>query len=278
MPALRLYLSNNSLDDVPGEVYKLENLKVLSLRSNNITEVLPSISKLINLDEANFGCNQLKWLPWEFLEFFRKSFGKCTLHPNPFLIMNPSMESVERYRDGGEYPSQHLASTHTAFLDITGASYREYPPAPTSISENWAEPLSYGMALRPPLEECQRIPSLLELAVRACYKAPQLSQLPFLLPNDCPPHLRQLLESTWKLKEAGGKTCSVCEQEYVIPRTEWIEWWCGYPHGAEEPKNPIIHSHGFTPIPFLRRGCSWQCYVKTPPYVLIRGWSSAVEP
>jgi len=42
-PALRLYLSNNMLEEVPGEVYQLENLEVLSLRNNCLTEISPSM-------------------------------------------------------------------------------------------------------------------------------------------------------------------------------------------------------------------------------------------
>lgn len=42
-PALRLYLSNNALEEVPGEVFNLTNLEVLSLRNNNIARILPSM-------------------------------------------------------------------------------------------------------------------------------------------------------------------------------------------------------------------------------------------
>ena len=274
MPDLQLYLSNNLLDHAPGEIYHLENLTVLSLRSNNISEIMPSISKLVRLCEINLGCNQLKWLPWELLSLFNYDLQKCTFHPNPFLRLIPSMWDLVRQADFRDWSIKYMACTETAFLDINGSSHRNYPPAPSSIPEHWPEASSDGDAVRPPPEECLRIPSLLELSIRACYKAPQLSQLPFLLPEDCPCHLRRLLESTWRLKEAGGKECSVCKKEYIIPRTEWIEWWYCLPGGAKVKNRSDVSM----PVPFLRRGCSWKCTVKVPEHVHIRGWSSATEP
>ena len=289
-PSLCLYLSNNALDDVPGEVYHLENLDVLSLRSNNITEILPSISKLVNLREANFGSNQLKWLPWEFIGLLHTT-RHCVLGPNPFLSPIPAISTASNCL-GRDCPG-HCASTHTAFLDITGKSERDYPPAPTSIQTYMAEPSDNVETLRPPLEEWTKTPSLAELAIRACYNTPYLSQLPFLLPDDCPVHLRELLESTWKLKEAGGQRCSLCGNEYIIPRTEWVEWWCSDPDlGFPEPNLGFLEPdlgipHSLIPgrpgpecvlVPFLRRGCSWQCFVEPPKGTLIRGWSSATEP
>jgi len=280
IPSLRLYLSNNLLDDVPGEVYHLKNLEVLSLRSNNLTEILPSISALEDLHEVNFGSNQLKWLPWEFLHILQfQNWTKRTLHPNPFIRPIPSIWGMKIHRNRGRHSRGHIVSTHIAFLDISGASQRDYPPAPTSVAEHWAEPVDNEEVLRPPREERIRTPSLMELAIRACYKAPQLSQLPFLLPSNCPTHLRQLLESTWKLKEAGGRKCSVCSREYVIPRTEWIEWWyCIAEDEVPDISKSEVWHQGLTPLPFLRRGCSWQCFIEKPPDAPIRGWTSAAGP
>lgn len=41
-----------------------------------------------------------------------------------------------------------------------------------------------------------------------------------------------------------GQKCSVCRKIYVVPRTEWLEWWSVEGEGG---------------LPFLRRGCSWGC-------------------
>lgn len=276
-PALRLYISNNLLSEVPGEVFHLKNLEVLSLRSNGLTEILPPIGQLHNLKELNLGSNQLNWLPWELLGLLLNNLKKCMIYPNPFVRPIPSTwhPAPGRLFESGE-PCQ-VASTRTAFLDITGASSRQWPPAPSSLPEHWPEPEADDESFRPPPEERTKTPSLLELTLRACKRSPQLSQLPFLIPDDWPEHLTQLLQKTWKLKEAGGKRCSVCGNEYVVPRTEWIEWWYCIPEqGLKGQSDNSLAMHRM-PVPLLRRGCSWACWEENAS-LLIRGWSSATLP
>ncbi len=274
-PSLHLFLSNNELDDVPGELFKLENLTVLSLRSNDLTEIVSSISKLTKLQELNVGSNQLNWLPWELLQLTKGSLSRWTLFPNPFIRPVPSTwDYNKRVSMPGSDHAYQVASTHIAFLDITGTSSRQWRPAPSSMTEHWPEPARIHEFHGPPTEEQTRIPSLLELALQTCYRAPQLSQLPFLLPEDVDvAHLIQLLKQTFYLKEAGGRECSVCGREYIVPRTEWVEWWClVLPHSPGKRESALDRSGG--PIPFLRRGCSWACWVQEPD-PLIRGWSLA---
>ena len=277
-PALRLYLSNNLLEDVPGEVYQLKNLEVLSLRSNNLTDLLPSIEKLIRLRELNLGSNQFKWLPWELLQLMSAgSVKKCMLYPNPFMRPVPSTWNRDPNREIRSPNYYKVASTRIAFLDTAGSSHRAWPPAPSSLSEHWPEPSAGDELPGPRTEErANTAPSLLEIALRACYKSPQLSQLPFLLP-DTYPHLTELLKKTFRLKEAGSQVCSVCKREYIIPRTEWVEWWYCEPGGntPREPDRVLAQDRG--PVPFLRRGCSWSCWEEGES-PRIRGWSSAVNP
>lgn len=276
-PALRLYFSNNLLEEIPGEVFHLKNLEVLSLRSNNLTEILPSIGELTKLKELNLGSNQLNWLPWELLGLLHANLHKCMIYPNPFFRPVPSTWNyVSSQKPESGEPCQ-VASTRIAFLDITGASFRHWPPAPSSLSDHWPEPQADDEFLGPPPEERTKTPSLLELALRKCKESSQLSQFPFLIPEDSPDHLKDLLQKTWKLKEAGGKSCSVCGNEYVIPRTEWIEWWYCIPEqGFRGQVDNSVAMHKM-PVPLLRRGCSWACWEENAS-PLIRGWSSATLP
>ncbi len=273
-PALRLYLSNNLLDDVPSEVYHLKNMEVLSLRRNNLTEILPSIGELDDLIELNLSSNQLNWLPWEILGLLFSNLQNCMIYPNPLLRPLPSTWNPASSRMAKAKEPTQVASTRIAFLDITGTSIRHWPPAPSSLPEHWPEPQADDEFLGPPPAERTHTPSLLEIALRACKKSPQLSQLPFLVADDCPPYLTQLLQQTWKLKEAGGKNCSVCGNDYIIPRTEWIEWWYCIPE--LDSKGWLLESFG-APVPLLRRGCSWACWEENAS-PLIRGWSSATVP
>ena len=276
-PALRLYLSNNLLEEVPGEVFHLKNLEVLSLRSNYLTEILPSIGEFNNLKELNLGSNQLNWLPWELLGLLHANLQKCMIYPNPFFRPVPSTWNyVSRPKPESGEPYQ-VASTHIAFLDITGASLRHWPPAPSSLPEHWPEPKADDDFLRPPAGERTKTPSLLELALRVCKKSPQASQFPFLIPDDSPEHLKHLLQKTWKFKEAGGKSCSICGNEYIIPRTEWIEWWYCIPEQGFRGHLDNCVALQKMPIPLLRRGCSWACWEENAN-PLIRGWSSATLP
>ena len=48
--------------------------------------------------------------------------------------------------------------------------------------------------------------------------------------------------------------------------TEWVEWWCRVPpHGSGRIESALDKSLG--PIPFLRRGCSWACWVREPDMI-----------
>ena len=273
-PSIGLYLSNNELDDLPGELFKLENLKVLSLRSNNLTEISSSVGKLTKLEELNVACNQLNWLPWEFLQT-KACHDMWKLLPNPFIRPTPITEEYnKRVSMPGSDHAHHVASTHIAFLDVTGASNRQWRPAPSSTTEHWPDLARIHDFLGPRAEEQTRVHSLLELVLRKCYNSPQLSRLPLLLPEDVGgAYLIELLKQTFYIKEAGGRECSVCGREYIVPRTEWVEWWyLVSPRSSGAIQGALARSGG--PTPFLRRGCSWACWVQAPDTV-ITGWSLA---
>ncbi len=272
-PAIRLFLSNNSLDQVPTELYHLKNLGVLSLRSNNITDILPSIRNLTKLREFNLGSNQLRYFPFEVLDLHAQGLDKFNFYPNPLLRPCPSLWG---YSVSPPIPfstaMDHIASTLIAYLDTNGSSMRNYPPAPSSLPSHWPEQNSKPAI--PPQNTINKTPSLLELSLRACFASQNLSQLPFLLPPSTSPNLISLLKHTFHLKEAGRQKCSVCGSDYIIPRTEWLEWWYIRPWTSPLDCSPKILQQSHRPVPFLRRGCSWAC-VAINPKAMIRGWTGA---
>lgn len=85
-PQLQLYLSWNSLQSLPPELWGLEHLTVLSLRNNELTEISPSIARLRNLVELNLAGNKFQLLPWELLSFSKKDLKRLAVHPNPSLL------------------------------------------------------------------------------------------------------------------------------------------------------------------------------------------------
>lgn len=84
-PNIKLFLSKNDLQELPSELWNLGNLAVLSLRSNCLTEISPSIGRLRNLHELNVAGNQLPFLPFELLALVENKLVQLSLSPNPFV-------------------------------------------------------------------------------------------------------------------------------------------------------------------------------------------------
>ena len=247
-PSIRLYLGNNNLTHLPGELYRLQDLTELSLRQNDLKEIMPTISRLKNLKVLNLSSNMLRWLPWELLQLSINEPPTLRVHPNPFIEPISSRGDHHlfdvQFAQGNDDSVHIVATTKVAYLDISGARCRGSPPAPSSEIEYHPSREKKQFA-GPWLEERPgRVPSLFEIALRRCSESPILEKLLFSLPADSPPPTLHLLQHARAVKEAGGKECSVCGQNYIVPRTEWIEWW-------------IWDSAGM--LPFLRRGCSWDC-------------------
>ncbi|TAQ88561.1 hypothetical protein B7494_g3084 [Chlorociboria aeruginascens] len=127
-----------------------------------------------------------------------------------------------------------------------------------------------------PPQDCylSTAPSLLEVALNACSRTPQLPNLQSSLPPDHPEHIAKLISLTKAKKEYGGSKCTICERNFIVPRTEWIEWWevarvsnyRGTPTSAAllrlmENSRDLAESV----IPLIRRGCSWLCVPENVP-------------
>jgi hypothetical protein len=109
---------------------------------------------------------------------------------------------------------------------------------------------------------------LLELSLRACSRTPQLPHLASELPEDCPESFIGLLGLATAKKESGGSKCTVCKRDFIIPRTEWIEWW-QIAKAVDESETVSAASQlrkvenerdaAESMVPLIRRGCSWLC-------------------
>jgi len=274
-PSLHLYLSRNALRTLPGELFHLKHLTVLSLRNNKLAELPPAIGDLENLVELNIGINKLRWLPWEILKLIRQRLRILNVHPNPLFCIPDESPDIRASTSTTHLHSPTsltvpmeaitpqpweptlLASTATTVLHIDGSPVHHTPPAPSTVPDSshlrlYAPPSPHALA--PSATSPSRVPSLLEIALRECSQSPYLPHLSDLLPPDCPDSISRLLTAAFSIKDAGGQKCSVCGKEFIVARTEWVEWWDFLP--GSECQGGAVAVMG---VPLLRRGCSWLC-------------------
>lgn len=90
------------------------------------------------------------------------------------------------------------------------------------------------------------------------------------LDYEIPEKLSKILEDAQTLREAeaGDRKCTKCSRTFVIPRTEWIEWWeiakAQETRGLASAASPLRHFENKRDdmenvVPLMRRGCSWKC-------------------
>lgn len=120
-PSIKLFLSRNQLRTLPSELFRLDNVVVLSLRGNELQELPHSIARLGKLNELNIAGNNIRWLPWELKRFLegQREHNQVIVRPNPLIeptkIDGPSPlsgmpvdandndEDLSRRRDTREY-------------------------------------------------------------------------------------------------------------------------------------------------------------------------------
>ncbi|KAJ9252227.1 hypothetical protein DTO207G8_4842 [Paecilomyces variotii] len=263
-PFLQLFLSGNLLTSLPAELFELGSLKVLSLRNNKLHELPAAIRKLTMLQEINVSVNRLQYLPWELLWLIWKGDLKhVTLRPNPFLqIEDATIEEWHYKTPDGQIPSKE----DTRLFEYEGPAPEEaWAPihvatGPVSFFNMEGLPVAEGKSFNKYKNSTNssRVPSLRELSLLACNQNPYFDQL---LASDLsyfPSPVVRLLQQARDIRDVGGRSCSVCHRSFVVPRTQWIEWWdcTTYESGL---KGPRPSNEKLRPLPFLRRGCSWAC-------------------
>jgi hypothetical protein len=165
--------------------------------------------------------------------------GHSTLdvYPNPIFIASTS---VTRFRSDGLLPM----------------GLRQDSP-PSQLPSN-TEILSATPGGAPIPSQGSRVPSLFELSATSASTVTELPSLRTLLPDDAPRPVLRTLEIACQVREEGGRICSVCRRNYIIPRTEWVEYWHLPPkYGQRSSREEMFW-------PFLRRGCSLGCLPQFP--------------
>ncbi|KAG2082532.1 hypothetical protein BD769DRAFT_1544073 [Suillus cothurnatus] len=136
---LQLYLFGNSIRDLPPELFKLENLTVLSLRGNQLTYIPPEICRLINLRELNISQNRLPYIPSEMRDM---TLSKLQLNPNPFLaepsfsrVPSASRDILSQRRSMTRIFSQYRKSVANSSRAITVSPLTTFLPGVPPLTE-----------------------------------------------------------------------------------------------------------------------------------------------
>lgn len=326
-PTMKLFLTSNKLKALPEALFNLSHLSVLSLRANKIQEIPPAIGRLTSLTELNVAQNNLQHLPFEILNLFSEDSKLMSfqIHPNPFHAAQLPKDEDQvtgnkfpfngigrRQRRGalayplpGEnfHPKWRLsykARTEVRFLDSDGSHLKG--PKFSAHTLFGPEKFPNGLPIaaadytpKPPSARgnpVSRVPSLLECALQACSKTTELPYLAKQLPEDCPSTFPTLLANVAAKRDAGGTKCTVCSRNFLIARTEWIEWWvieravlanigesdsyhlyCTRTSintytkswlgilSAASPLRSMENERDIKErmVPLIRRGCSWLC-------------------
>lgn len=257
-PSLKLFLFRNRLTRVPGALFSLDHLTVLSLRGNLLTELPPSIMQLTNLRELNVSQNCLKHVPMELIELLyddRCSLKSLTLHPNPWYQPRPETEEPELEpvplkprpaelspeNSGNDWLSisseskdkrgeclyaYFRARTPVQVMDTLGLTYTDFRIDPNEAhlsTEAWDSEPAWPEEHNPP--SSGKVLSLMELALQSCSRSPYLSKMPEILDQKEHGHLIGLLNTTYEQHETGGLRCTVCKRPVIKPAAQWIEWW-----------------------------------------------------
>jgi hypothetical protein len=297
-PQLKLYLAANRLSRIPGALFDITHLTILSLRGNQLEEIPQSISKLINLKELNISQNRLRHLPVELFSLMEtgSKLETLTIHPNPFFqpdvtfggfyaedtLQKPeptpnSKPGTPKYALSYKPPRflcRRLGRSRVEEYDCRGDNPSKFTNAdapkrlPVDLVfdkahySTWWYPANHFKQCDP-RRGFTRVPNLIEAALRSCSKSTHLSELEHYV-NEELPHLQRLLHRASRQKAIGGVSCSECKTCIVTPALEWIEWRDlrsvkPQPGNLAHRMSPLSELLSEMAVPFLHRACSRRC-------------------
>jgi hypothetical protein len=284
-----LSLRSNHIYELPPAIGKLHNLTELNISQNRL-QYLPF--EILDLFSDTSHLQSFQIHPNLFHEPQYPAVEKSGTHPEEGEVAEetvPGNGTAPRHRATyGVSPDERQRTWHpqwrvsyrcrteVRYLDINGAHIK----GPTLSNHTLFGPRKFPNGIpivgandipTPPTprgNDISRVPSLLEVALNACSRTPHLPNLASELPEDCPESFPGLLALAAEKKESGGSRCTICKRSFVIPRTEWIEWWeiTKAPENegaasAASPLKPVENERDVieSMVPLVRRGCSWLC-------------------
>ncbi|RKP27207.1 hypothetical protein SYNPS1DRAFT_27131 [Syncephalis pseudoplumigaleata] len=136
---LQLFLGFNLLRDLPIELYDLQNMTVLGLQNNQLTEISFRIRQLTRLERLNLCGNQLETLPGELLML--PNLQSLTVLPNPLHTYTVLHQRQQTLRPSLAARS-HCRPAWIARLNVNSL-YLRYETLPTLVELSARRALLY---------------------------------------------------------------------------------------------------------------------------------------
>ncbi|PGH05044.1 hypothetical protein GX51_03141 [Blastomyces parvus] len=301
-----LSVRHNELEQIPGSIGKLTKLRELNVGGNQLSYLPFEVLQLLQKSDTHM--RQLAVHPNPFVMpdnsnvaewhcdvasdgVFTQRGDKAKKEEGDKATDVPAPSSTEkRPASAGAVPIPILiAKGIVQFFDAEGRPVDAPEPITNSMttippSSSPFSPTSSTSTSSPsPSSSFLFSPSLRDLALRAYNRGPQISHL--IEPDTFagPPIVLELLKHAEKVRDAGGKECSVCARPFVITRAQWIEWWDCESHGMGAPRQGgsgvedgdygdygvsrtlreemmrVAKGRALKPLPFLREVCCWGC-------------------
>jgi hypothetical protein len=141
-----------------------------------------------------------------------------------------------------------LASSAIRYFDARGTPCTGNKLARVVDEEQKYQAVVDPFMNQPQDREPSNIASLFETTLRKIQSNFTLHDLP----EGLPAAVASALEAAARGSEHGNEKCSVCKNEFIVARAEWMEFWFnGFPRQDCLTLETIL--------PFLRRVCSWEC-------------------
>ncbi|KAI0521020.1 hypothetical protein F5B22DRAFT_34588 [Xylaria bambusicola] len=120
------------------------------------------------------------------------------------------------------------------------------------------------------LQKSSHVLSLFELASKSASRAAQIWDLTSYFSAQAPTSvlgsINRIATQSALNGNSGTLPCSICGRQITTPAAQWIEWWDISKAECKSPETlalePLSMNREENAIPFLRRGCSWNCIPK----------------
>ncbi|KAK5636434.1 hypothetical protein RRF57_012146 [Xylaria bambusicola] len=120
------------------------------------------------------------------------------------------------------------------------------------------------------LPKSSHVLSLFELASKSASRAAQIWDLTSYFSTQAPSSVLRSINRIATQSALNGNSgtlpCSICGRQIITPATQWIEWWDISKAECKSLETltlePLSMNRDENAVPFLKRGCSWNCVPK----------------